>query len=220
MTTLNQTYECPVCDSTDIVRSVDEIDGDLVGLANMHLSGVIVVCCHECGETTYELPPQKLVSASIARELAQSNTKVTSPGLSILRHHIGLTGLELAKTIGVSNVSLSRWESGRVKVPKHVAILMKSLVLLPRYLRARVLANAQGDENPTLSLNLTRLKDNEKKWHNERSIYYGVFPADYIIREASTSTDNQSTKHINTLSVHESTGANDSDYEWAEARRA
>jgi transcriptional regulator with XRE-family HTH domain len=53
---------------------------------------------------------------------------VSGSDLKQLRRRMGLTQGQLGELIGVHLVSISRWETGTVPIPKTIALLMRLLV--------------------------------------------------------------------------------------------
>jgi DNA-binding transcriptional regulator YiaG len=53
---------------------------------------------------------------------------VSGSDLKQLRRRMGLTQGQLGELIGVHLVSISRWETGAVPIPKAIALLMRLLV--------------------------------------------------------------------------------------------
>lgn len=77
------------------------------------VEGVLVHRCQKCG--AYEVAIEKLspLQRAIVRAVILKPHRLAGEEIAFLRHHLGLTGRELARTMGVTPAALSRWEQNR-----------------------------------------------------------------------------------------------------------
>lgn len=68
--------------------------------------------CAKCGETLPKIPNVKGLHATIADTLFQKPTSLTGPEIRFLRKELGLKAKDLAAFLGVTPVTVSRWETG------------------------------------------------------------------------------------------------------------
>jgi putative zinc finger/helix-turn-helix YgiT family protein len=85
------------------------------GLPNV-LIQVTVYQCPECKETLPQIPDVKGLHAAIADYLFQKPTQLTGPEIRFLRKEMGMRGKDLAALLGVTPVTVSRWETGAERV--------------------------------------------------------------------------------------------------------
>lgn len=142
----NSISKCLFCESSELDVSVETISGEEVGLPGLTLECTPVIHCQNCGESFYSLPPHGVLLSNTSRTLARSKGDLSSSDFSTIRKVLGFSGKSFADLIGVSNVSVSRWENGSVVVPRHVSTLVRLLALISADLRKALL---QIIQNPT-----------------------------------------------------------------------
>ena len=85
------------------------------GLDNVYLDNVTIESC-KCGEESVVIPKIDELHAVIANLLLHKKTPLLGKEVRYLRKEMGLSGVDLGKLLGVSNVSISRWENGEESV--------------------------------------------------------------------------------------------------------
>jgi putative zinc finger/helix-turn-helix YgiT family protein len=85
----------------------------LAGSWSVVIEDVMVHRCAACGN--YEVTFERLspLYRALARAVVLKPSRLAGEEVTFLRNHLGLTGRELARTLGVSPAALSRWEQGK-----------------------------------------------------------------------------------------------------------
>ncbi len=94
------------------------------------LKSVPVHRCPRCGygEVGIELP--NALNRTIAREVIRKRGGLSGPEIVFLRQYLGMSGRGLARTLGVTDVSVSRWEHRRLQIGPVPDRLLRTLVAL------------------------------------------------------------------------------------------
>lgn len=100
---------CPMCGSnpSHSIRQYQYLES---GLDNVFVSGVGIFRC-KCGEEYVEIAEADKVHDQIASKLLHKDSLMTGSESKFLRKWLGLTSEELAKDLGYTRVSVSRWEN-------------------------------------------------------------------------------------------------------------
>ncbi len=98
------------------------------GLEGITLINIEVQHCTECGEKEALIPSIEELHKTIAMLLTRKNSKLTSKEIRFLRTHLGYSSKDFAETIGVTQETVSRWESETD--PKKMAIPTEKLLRL------------------------------------------------------------------------------------------
>ncbi|MFQ5873697.1 MAG: type II TA system antitoxin MqsA family protein [Dehalococcoidia bacterium] len=93
---------------------------------------VTVHVCPKCGETLPEISDVKGLHALIADRLFQKATSLTGAEVRFLRKQMGMKAKDCATLLGVSPVTVSRWETGTERVGDTNDRLIRCLYLLHR----------------------------------------------------------------------------------------
>jgi YgiT-type zinc finger domain-containing protein len=83
------------------------------GLKNIVLANIPVYRCSSCAETELEIPCTEELHLLIAFILMLKPFGLTGDEGRYLRKHMGYTAEDLAGKIGVTRVTVARWESGK-----------------------------------------------------------------------------------------------------------
>jgi putative transcriptional regulator len=97
------------------------------GLPNLYLREVNFYHC-SCGEEMVEIPCVEQLNQRIAETIIASSPHLNGPEIRFLRKQLGLKAIELARIFGVSKVTVSRWENGKVKIDKAYDRMIRALV--------------------------------------------------------------------------------------------
>lgn len=81
------------------------------GLDNVYLMGVDVYDCPACGENYMHLPGPVHLHIVLAIGLALKDEPLRGSEIRFLRKEAGMNGKSFAEFIGVSPITLSRWEN-------------------------------------------------------------------------------------------------------------
>lgn len=103
---------CQICGGKT-VYSTEQYHYLESGLDNVFVSGVGIYKC-KCGETYVQLPGVENVHNQIASALLRKNSLLTAAEAKFVRKWLGLKSDELAKALGYTRVSVSRWENKSV----------------------------------------------------------------------------------------------------------
>lgn len=141
--------QCPVCDSHN-VRLEHRGEHPGLGLPSIHLRNVPTWVCDDCGETATEMPRFKMLCKCVAETLADCRRVLSGREFAFLRTYLEITGTDLATRLGVSNVTVSRWEHDVVTIDKTSKRLLQTLVLNQLGRRALISKNIQQIEDPEL----------------------------------------------------------------------
>jgi DNA-binding transcriptional regulator YiaG len=101
----------------------------------------------------------------IAAAVVAKGERLAAPEVTFLRKHLDYTGARLAKALGVTGPTVSRWETGREPIGPSADRLLRALVVLhdgagDRFDPARFEAIEQG-AGP---IRLTLRRDAEGNW--------------------------------------------------------
>jgi putative zinc finger/helix-turn-helix YgiT family protein len=98
-----------------------------VGDVEVRFAAVPVLRCEACGETYYDGPTMERVELHAAAELARAG--VRSPeALRFMRKTIGMSGKDLAKLLGTTPETVSRWENGKAPIDRYAMVVVGALV--------------------------------------------------------------------------------------------
>ena len=82
------------------------------GLDNFVLVDVEVRTCNDCGEREVVIPNIEGLHQAIAERVATSEENLSGTEVRFLRKYLGLSQVDLGKTMGVEPETVSRWEHG------------------------------------------------------------------------------------------------------------
>ncbi len=120
---------CPVCDSVDVTITKEDLRQSFFGLSNVFLTNVRRITCNECGLSALEIPKQGIVIDQIRRELCWLGRPLLGEEFAFLRSSMDYSGKSFAAAVGVTNVSISRWEKGKQSIPQATDILIRVMTL-------------------------------------------------------------------------------------------
>lgn len=107
--------KCPNCgkEMRSKVRDYEYVES---GLENVVLKNITVHECGRCGEVLPEIVKAKQVHKWIAEYLVRKQSPLTGAEFRFLRQQMGMRAAELAAFLGVTPVTVSRWENGKETV--------------------------------------------------------------------------------------------------------
>lgn len=120
--------ECLYCGSADVETALIELPS-FSGMPSVTLINVPQTSCKGCGETVYTIPRQGRVFAQIREKLCSLRRPLAGREIAFLRQGLKRTGTELARTLKVSNVTLSRWENDEVAINGPADGLLRALTM-------------------------------------------------------------------------------------------
>lgn len=86
--------------------------------------------CDKCGYFEVAIPRPDALHRTIAAAVIRKPALLAGPEIAFLRSELGLTGRALAKTLGVVQESVSRWENDALPVSATVDHLLRTMVAL------------------------------------------------------------------------------------------
>jgi putative zinc finger/helix-turn-helix YgiT family protein len=106
--------------------------GDWSGFAlpGVTLVDVPVLRCPGCGETEHGVEEAEELSRLVAAELVAKPARLTPEEIRFLRSHLELSGGELAKHMGTTPETVSRWENGAMPMGRVADRLLRAMVAL------------------------------------------------------------------------------------------
>lgn len=107
--------KCPACgkEMKSKVRDYEYVES---GLKNVVLKAIRVHECKACGEFLPEIPNVKQVHKWIAEYLVRKHSPLTGQEFRFLRKQMGMSASELAGFLGVTPVTISRWENDKESI--------------------------------------------------------------------------------------------------------
>jgi putative zinc finger/helix-turn-helix YgiT family protein len=107
--------KCPSCgkEMRSKVRDYEYVESGLEGVV---IKNIRVHECKACGEILPEIPNVKRVHKWIAEYLVKKNSPLTGAEFRFLRKQMGMSASELASFLGVTPVTISRWENAKETV--------------------------------------------------------------------------------------------------------
>jgi len=114
-------------------------------LDDVVLMNVEVRKCTQCGDVSHSYgKPDHLLSA-IARHVATKPALLSGKEIRFLRKHLGYSGVDYARHVGVTPETISRWENEKMEMGWTNELLLRMTVLL----KLRVTSYApEAIENP------------------------------------------------------------------------
>lgn len=138
---------CLMC-GHEMVKSRESFHETSTGLPHVTFVGAETWRCPSCGEHSVVYPQLAEYLRAIAQELLQKGSRLTGEEVRYLRKHMQWSGVQLAKHLGVSAESVSRWENGREVIGATTDRLMRLVVALQAGLRYEVGALVGIEEKP------------------------------------------------------------------------
>lgn len=99
------------------------------GLKNIFLKNVEQFVCPQCKEEELVIPNLEQLHQLIARIIASQGQRLLAEEIRFLRSHLGFSGIDFAKAIGVAAETVSRWENGREEMKLSHERLLRILIL-------------------------------------------------------------------------------------------
>ncbi len=101
------------------------------GLSKVFLKGIVIHECtnQECKDEEVTIPNIEELHQLLAEKIASQANKISSEEIRFLRTHLGFSGIDFAKSIGVSPETVSRWEKGTVNMKEASERFLRVLIL-------------------------------------------------------------------------------------------
>lgn len=134
---------CPKCDMTMERRKKQPYRYRESGLKNIVIT-VPARVCRNCGEIMPEIPNIKGLHSAIADCLFEKPAPLIGPEIRFLRKEMGMKAKDFASLVGVSAVTVSRWETGAEKIGHTADRLVRCLYLFHRIEMGREIRPARS----------------------------------------------------------------------------
>jgi putative zinc finger/helix-turn-helix YgiT family protein len=93
------------------------------------LQNVEVRRCKECGEHEVVIPKIDELHKLIAHAVVAKRARLVGPEIRFLRTHLGCSGVDFAKHMGVKPETVSRWENGHDVMSPLADRLLRLMIL-------------------------------------------------------------------------------------------
>jgi putative zinc finger/helix-turn-helix YgiT family protein len=120
---------CTVCGER-LRRTRENYRLPLVGNWGVTVEGVEIIHCPSCGERGISIERLGPLMRGIAAALVRKHARLAAPEITFLRKHMDFTGARLARTLGVTGPSVSRWETGKEPIGPSADRLLRTLVVI------------------------------------------------------------------------------------------
>lgn len=120
--------ECPVCESTDITAQRMTIR-QAFGLPAVTLENVLRIECRECGESSTAFPRHGELMRQIRYRLCFIGRVFRGAEFAFLRIGLGFSQEFIGELMGVSNVTVSRWENEASGISEQTDLVLRLLTL-------------------------------------------------------------------------------------------
>src|SRR5579883_2304302 len=120
-----RTQRCARCKGEKIREVLRERTANIGGL--ILIAKVPGFQCETCGEVWYSPAVLKSYELGLAKALAESGTR-SGEAFRLMRKAIGIPARELAQILGLTNETISRWETEKREVDEHAMLLLGDLV--------------------------------------------------------------------------------------------
>ena len=138
------------------------------GLPHITLANVEVRRCPECGEHEVVIPKIEQLHQAIAQAVIGKKARLAADEVRFLRKHLGWSGADFARHMGVTPETVSRWENGRESIGPVADRLLRLMVVTKapkREYAIETLASLEDEFAPAR----VRLSADTDGWHEERA---------------------------------------------------
>ena len=121
--------KCRQCGHSELEDfTIDSFHYTDSGLSRVYLQDVPARRCPACGTQTVRIRAIARLHRAIAEALIQKHSRFTGEEICFLRKHIGLSGQDFARRMGVKPETVSRWENDRKEIGSSADRLLRMLV--------------------------------------------------------------------------------------------
>lgn len=93
------------------------------------LVNVEVSRCKACGESVVAIPKIEQLQKTIARAVISKRSRLTPAEVRFLRTHLGWSGSDFARHMGVKPETVSRWENGHDQMSPSADRLLRLMIV-------------------------------------------------------------------------------------------
>ena len=154
--------KCIVCGCQTMNPAHENIP--LVGLPRITLVQVQVWRCGDCGEFEVDIPHHSALLEIVTRALLNKKGRLDAKEIRWLRSMMGFSGAQLARHMGVSPESVSKWENNKMSPGRTADRLIRLLVANQwpsEHYPHQAMALIVNDDSAPLVL---RLRHNTHRW--------------------------------------------------------
>ena len=119
--------KCPQCGST-MTTARENFNYKASGLP-VTLLNVEVRRCKSCGEYAVAIPRIEDLHKTIAHAVIAKRSRLTPAEIRFLRTHLGWSGTDFARHLGVKAETVSRWENGRDQMNSSADRLLRLMIV-------------------------------------------------------------------------------------------
>jgi putative zinc finger/helix-turn-helix YgiT family protein len=119
---------CEVCEKHDLIEVTENYLYLECGLPNIHLEGITLRKCPECGNIMPLIPGISKLHLAIAGNLIKKPGRLTPSEIIFLRKHLGWSGVDFARNMHSTSSQVSKWESGKVMMSTQAELLLREMV--------------------------------------------------------------------------------------------
>lgn len=99
------------------------------GLDNVVLKGISVIKCPNCGSEDPMIPNLEGLLRVLALAIVKSRLPLTGPEVRYLRKYLGMNGEEFARILHTDKSTLSKWETGSIRIGSKSDLLIRAVAL-------------------------------------------------------------------------------------------
>jgi putative zinc finger/helix-turn-helix YgiT family protein len=121
--------KCPDC-GNEMKSKIRDYEYVEAGLKNVVLKGIAVHECKECGEVLPGIKNVKQIHEWIAEYLVKKESPLTGPEFRFLRKQMGMGAAEMAGFLGVTPVTISRWENDKETIGPQSDRLLRAFFII------------------------------------------------------------------------------------------
>lgn len=123
--------KCVLCGSKMGLKKAELFHYSLSGLSSVYLKGIQVHKClnKDCDDELISIPNIDELHQLLAQKIASQVNALRPEEIRFLRTHLGFSGIDFAKVMGVTSETVSRWEKGSVNMKEATERLLRVLIL-------------------------------------------------------------------------------------------
>jgi putative transcriptional regulator len=128
---MEKTMKCLDCGSEMKRFTQAQYRYTLSGLTKVYLNGVIEHRCSsvDCGGTEIDIPNIEELHNLLSSMIAKQECKLAPEEIRFLRTHLGFSGVDFARKVGVDAATVSRWENGKMPMGEANEKLLRIMIL-------------------------------------------------------------------------------------------
>lgn len=143
--------KCPQCEAAMTARK-EAYRYTECGLPHVTLRDVEIQTCTKCGERLVGIQRMAALHKVIARAVIMKRERLTGAEIRFLRKHLGWSGVDFARYIGVDAATVSKWENDQQPMGPQADRLLRLMVAngarVDEYPNERLAEVAQDEAKP------------------------------------------------------------------------